>query len=67
MKEVKIGTYKHFKGFICKVIGIAKHSETEEELVVYEHDNQLWARSKKMFLENIEKEGRIIPRFEFIE
>ena len=67
MNEVKIGTYKHFKGFICKVLGVAKHSETLEEVVVYEHDDKMWIRPKKMFLESVEFEGKKVPRFEFIE
>ncbi len=69
MKNIVIGgTYQHFKGKLYKVIGIAKHSETLEELVVYEalYDNphgKLWVRPKKMFLETVRVNGKIIPRF----
>ena len=52
-----------------EVIGVARHSETEEELVVYRAlygEYGLWVRPKTMFEENIEKEGVIQPRFKFI-
>lgn len=64
MAIIKPGSYKHFKGFICEVIGVAKHSETQEELVVYRHDGQLWVRPVGMFLENVRRDGKVIPRFE---
>ena len=71
-KEVKLGKYKHFKGHLCKVIGMAKHSEDpEKEFVVYEHVDengkmQLWIRPKEMFLEQVEREGYSGPRFEYL-
>ena len=63
MPDVKPGTYKHYKGNMYEVIGVAYHSETLEELVVYRalYDspdfgpNALWVRPKKMFLEMIER------------
>lgn len=72
MKYIKLGKYKHYKGNFYKVIGVAKHSETLEELVVYEalYDNpegKLWVRPLKMFTEEIEVDGKKMPRFEFIE
>jgi len=66
MEIVKLGKYKHFKGNIYDVIGIAKHSETLEEFVVYKRDNEIWIRPMEMFLEQIERDGKTIPRFEFI-
>ena len=55
--EVKInGIYKHFKGMIVKVMAIAKHSETLEEMVIYEHDGEIWVRPYDMFLEKVDKE-----------
>lgn len=66
MIDVKPGKYKHFKGNIYEVIGVAKHSETEEEFVVYSGNGQLWIRPKKMFLEDVVKDGKKIPRFDFI-
>ncbi len=72
MEEVKVGgTYRHYKNNLYKVIGVAKHSETLEELVVYEalYDNELsklWVRPKSMFLEEVEVDGQRSPRFELI-
>ena len=60
------GQYRHYKGHDCVVIGTAFHSETLEELVVYTHDGKLWARPKKMFLENVTFNGKTVPRFEYI-
>jgi hypothetical protein len=63
---LKLGKYKHYKGKEYEVIGIAKHSETLEDLVVYRalYDNrQLWVRPLKMFLEEVEVNGQKIPRF----
>lgn len=73
-EEVKLGKYQHYKGKLYEVIGIAKHSETLEELVIYRalYDseefgkNALWVRPKKMFLENIVVDGKEVPRFKFI-
>jgi len=70
MKELKKGKYKHYKGKYYEVIGEARHSETLEELVVYKAlygDFSLWVRPKKMFLEDVEIEGKKMPRFEFVE
>jgi len=72
--DIKLGKYKHFKGMIIEVIGIALHSETMEEMVVYIHNdpakgkdaNTMWVRPKKMFLENVNKDGKEIPRFKFM-
>jgi hypothetical protein len=73
MEKIKIGTYRHYKGFICEVIGIAFHSETLKELVIYRHDseefgkNALWARPKNIFLQQVNIKGELKPRFEFIQ
>ena len=70
--EIKLGKYKHFKGFICNVIGIAKYSEDpKQELVIYTHPtsdgvDQLWARPTEIFLENVDKPEYKGPRFEYI-
>lgn len=64
------GRYRHYKGKDYIVLGIARHSETEEELVVYRPDygdRGLWVRPKTMFLEAVEVDGREVPRFQFIE
>jgi hypothetical protein len=61
------GRYRHFKGGLYEVIGVARHSETEEELVVYKNSRgDLWVRPKAMFLENVTHDGRELPRFAFL-
>ena len=58
MQELKInGIYRHFKGDYYLVEGIAKDSETKEEMVVYRRlyeDGGLWVRPKKMFLSEVD-------------
>lgn len=69
LQTPKIGTYKHYKGNAYKVLGVAKHSETLEDLVVYQKlydDHGLWVRPLGMFMENVEVDGKIMPRFEYI-
>ena len=60
--------YRHFKNKPYRFVGIAKHSETLEEMVVYEalYDNpegKLWVRPKEMFFESVERDGKKVPRF----
>jgi hypothetical protein len=58
--------YRHFKGNIYKVLHIAKHSETLEDIVVYQAmygERGIWVRPKNMFDEVIERDGRLIRRF----
>ena len=68
----KPGKYKHYKGNLYEVLGIARHSETLEELVVYKalyqtEGENLWVRPIKMFTETIEINGEHIQRFKYIE
>jgi hypothetical protein len=66
---VKSGRYRHYKGNEYIVIGVACHSETGEEFVVYRPDygeQGLWVRPKEMFLETIELDGQQVPRFQFL-
>ncbi|MFA9289360.1 MAG: DUF1653 domain-containing protein [Weeksellaceae bacterium] len=70
---MKLGIYQHYKNKqFYKVIGVAKHSETLEDLVVYEalYDNlrsKLWVRPLAMFIEDVEVDGVYVPRFNFIK
>ena len=63
------GRYRHYKGKDYQVIGLARHSETEEPLVVYRTlygDFDLWVRPLAMFNEQVEVDGEAHPRFTFI-
>lgn len=66
---IKLGKYKHFKGNEYEVIGIAKHSETLQEFVVYKAlygEQGLWVRPLSMFEETITRDGKTFKRFEYI-
>jgi len=68
----KPGIYRHYKGNLYEVVGEVRHSETKEELILYKalyqsEGEDLWVRPKKMFEENVEIEGKKVPRFSFIE
>lgn len=66
---LKPGVYRHYKGNRYEVIGVARHSETEEELVVYRAlygEQGLWVRPLSMFTESVEQGGVTIKRFEYI-
>ena len=69
MASIEIGRYRHYKGAEYEVLHLARHSETEEWLVVYKQcygENAVWVRPLDMFVETVEREGAVIPRFEFI-
>jgi hypothetical protein len=65
---IRPGRYRHYKGNDYDVIGIARHSETEEEMVVYRTlygDGSMWVRPLAMFTEDVTVNGRTAPRFEW--
>lgn len=68
--KIKLGKYQHSKtGKFYEVIGVAKHSESLEEMVVYKalyKPYQIWVRPVKMFLEKVLLNGKKVPRFKFI-
>lgn len=67
---IDIGTYQHFKGNYYQVLHIAKHSETEEFMVVYHPKSEpgnIWIRPLDMFNETIERDGKTLQRFTFIQ
>ena len=69
--ELKLGQYKHYKGGLYKVLSIAKHSETLEDMVIYEalYENEVskvWVRPLKMFTEKVIVNGMRIPRFKYV-
>lgn len=60
------GRYRHYKGKEYEVLDIVKHSETLEEMVLYRQlygEGALWVRPRAMFFENVEIEGKSVPRF----
>lgn len=68
MEKIELGLYKHYKGKIYEVIGLARHSETLEKMVVYKATYQkegenLWVRPLTLFLETVSAEGIKTPRF----
>ena len=69
MDEIKPGRYRHFKGNEYEVIGLARHSETQEEMVVYRAlygDFGLWVRPARMWNETVERAGKTFRRFTYI-
>ncbi len=63
---MQTGRYRHYKGKDYCVLGVARHSETQEELVVYQAlygEGGLWVRPKAMFLEMVALDGVRVPRF----
>lgn len=70
MSDIKPGRYRHYKGGEYTVIGVARHSETEELLVVYRPEygeRSLWVRPQSMFAEFVETQKGREPRFALIE
>ena len=66
---IKPGRYRHFKGREYEVIGVAKHSETLEEMVVYRQlygEHGLWVRPASMWEETVERDGKTYKRFTHI-
>ena len=69
MESIKPGRYRHFKGKEYEVLGVARHSETQEELVVYRAlygGFGLWVRPVSMWNETVERDGKTFRRFTYI-
>jgi cupin 2 domain-containing protein len=69
MTEPIPGRYRHYKGHDYTVVGVARHSETLEEVVLYRPeygDKGLWVRPRAMFLETVTLDGRDVPRFQYM-
>jgi len=71
---MNLGKYKHYLGKEYEVLGLARHSETLEEFVLYKplykdkkFDGCFWVRPKKMFLEKVKINGKLVKRFEFLK
>lgn len=70
MNEIAIGRYRHYKGNLYEVLGVARHSETDEHVVVYTAlygERGLWVRPLDMFLESVTINGEDVPRFVLID
>ena len=70
--KIQLGEYEHFKSkdMRYEVLGVARHSETLEEFIVYKKlydDKSTWIRPLAMFFENVEVNGESVPRFKYIE
>jgi hypothetical protein len=66
---IPLGRYRHYKGNEYTVLGVAQHSETLEELVVYRQEYGeygLWVRPRQMFFENVAVDDREVPRFRYL-
>lgn len=75
MKTIPVGKYRHYKNKEYEALGVARHSETLEPLVVYKAlyesedfgKDALWVRPLDMFTETVEVDGKEVPRFEHVE
>lgn len=68
--EIRPGKYRHFKGGEYEVLGVARHSEGLEDMVVYRPlygEGRLWVRPLSMFTEDVQHGGKACPRFAPIE
>ena len=68
--ELKPGLYRHFKGNLYRLLYVAKHSETLEEMVVYQAlygEHGIWVRPASMWNEHVERDGYSGPRFHPVE
>ncbi len=66
---IRLGRYRHFKGGEYEVVGIARHSETREEMVVYRAlygEGGLWVRPLSMWEETVTRDGKTFQRFTYI-
>ncbi|MFT3858690.1 MAG: DUF1653 domain-containing protein [Aquabacterium sp.] len=70
LPPIEVGLYQHYKGPLYKVLGISRHSETLEPLVIYhplEGDTSLWVRPWAMFTGTVEVDGQTVPRFKHLD
>ena len=70
LPSIRLGRYRHYKGNMYEVIGVVRHSESLEPMVLYRplyNDSGQWVRPYVMFVESIEFEGLVQPRFQFID
>ncbi|MGY4884004.1 MAG: DUF1653 domain-containing protein [Nanobdellota archaeon] len=69
------GIYQHYKGKLCKLLNLGKLEEDLDEVVIYQEleysreygNNPIWVRRKNIFLEEVEFNGKTVPRFKYLE
>jgi len=69
LPQARLGKYRHYKGGEYEVVGVARHSETLEPLVLYRPlcaESGWWVRPHAMFFESMEIDGKVQPRFAFV-
>lgn len=69
MTQIPLGRYRHFKGNEYRVIGMARHSETGEDMVVYQPlyaDSGNWVRPACMWFDQVERDGQVFQRFTWL-
>ena len=67
---IRLGKYRHYKGNEYEVVGVAKHSETLKELVVYKHldgEGGMWVRPIEMWEDEVEVDGKKVIRFKYLD
>jgi len=67
--NLQLGIYEHYKKKRYKIVGVVRHSETKEELALYHSlygNRRWWVRPLNMFLEEVEVDGKKVPRFKYI-
>ena len=67
--DLKKGIYQHYKGKYYEVLHLARHSETEEWMVVYKtlyNEESIWVRPYEMFVEDVSVKGKTVKRFTFV-
>ena len=67
--QLPLGIYEHYKGNRYEVLGVGRHSETHEEMVIYRAlygNHDFWIRPLSLFLDTVNWEGKILPRFRML-
>jgi hypothetical protein len=68
--QLQPGLYRHYKGPQYRVFGVARHSESEEQVVIYQAlygEFGLWVRPLSMFCQQVEVDGQVVPRFALVQ
>ena len=68
MESIKKGIYRHFKGGVYEVVGVGRHSESLEDMVIYRNaeSGEYWVRPASMWNETVDFQGEKVKRFAFV-